>query len=57
MADRESGGPAEIVVQQARLAEFSTAAVQIVIPDSGHNMPTENSQAVIETIREIVSQQ
>jgi pimeloyl-ACP methyl ester carboxylesterase len=41
--------------QQARLAALSTIGTQVVIPDSGHNMPRENPQAVVEAIREMVN--
>lgn len=41
--------------QQGRLAELATAGAQVVIPESGHNMPRENPQAVIEAIREMVA--
>jgi pimeloyl-ACP methyl ester carboxylesterase len=40
--------------QQARLAALSTAGSQMVVPDSGHNMPRENPQVVVEAIRNMV---
>ena len=43
--------------KQACLAKFSVAGEQIVIRDGGQNMPRENPETVIESIREIVSQQ
>lgn len=42
------------VEQQGRLAKLSTIGTQIVIPDSGHNMPRENPGAVIDAIREMI---
>lgn len=42
---------------QGRLAELSTVGSQVVIPDSGHNMPRENPQAVIDAIRNMLSKQ
>ena len=40
--------------EQARLAALSTAGNQVVIPDSGHNMPRENPGAVIDAIQNMV---
>lgn len=42
---------------QGRLAKLSTVGSQMVIPESGHNMPRENPQAVVEAIRDMVSKQ
>jgi len=42
---------------QGRLAELSTIGSQVVIPDSGHNMPRENPQAVVDAIRNMLSKQ
>lgn len=42
------------VEQQARLAALSTNGRQIVIPDTGHNMPRENPQAIVDAIREMI---
>jgi pimeloyl-ACP methyl ester carboxylesterase len=41
--------------EQGRLAALSTIGTQIIIPDSGHNMPRENPQAVINAIRDMVT--
>ncbi len=41
--------------EQGRLAALSTNGWQTVIQDSGHNMPRENPQAVIDAIREMVT--
>jgi pimeloyl-ACP methyl ester carboxylesterase len=41
--------------QQGQLAELSTAGTQIFIPDSGHNIPRENPEAVIDAIREMIA--
>lgn len=43
--------------QQSRLAALSTNGTQTIIPDTGHNIPRENPQAVIEAIREMVEKQ
>jgi pimeloyl-ACP methyl ester carboxylesterase len=40
---------------QGRLAELSTVGSQVVVEDSGHNMPRENPQAVVDAIRDMVS--
>ena len=40
---------------QSRLAELSTKGVQIIVSDSGHDMPRENPQAVIDAIREMTT--
>ena len=40
--------------EQSRLAELSTNGEQIIVPDTGHNMPRENPQAVIDAIREMI---
>jgi len=37
--------------EQSRLAALSAVGTQIVIPDSGHNMPRENPQAIIDAIQ------
>jgi pimeloyl-ACP methyl ester carboxylesterase len=42
---------------QSRLAALSTIGNQVVIPDSGHNMPRENPQAVVDAIRNMSSKQ
>jgi pimeloyl-ACP methyl ester carboxylesterase len=42
---------------QGRLAELSTVGSQVVVPDSGHNMPRENPQAVVDAIRTMLSKQ
>jgi pimeloyl-ACP methyl ester carboxylesterase len=39
---------------QGRLAALSTAGAQALIPESGHNMPRENPQAVVDAIRILV---
>ena len=41
--------------EQSRLAALSTMGTQTVIQDSGHNMPRENPQVVIDAIREMVN--
>jgi len=40
---------------QGRLAELSTVGSQVVVPDSGHNMPRQNPQAVVDAIRNMIS--
>jgi len=40
--------------EQSRLAALSTNGNQIIIPDTGHNMPLENPVAVVDAIREMV---
>lgn len=40
--------------EQSRLAVLSSNGVQIIVPDTGHNMPRENPQAVVDAIREMV---
>lgn len=40
--------------EQARLAALSSNGTQIVISDTGHNMPRENPAAVVDAIREMV---
>jgi pimeloyl-ACP methyl ester carboxylesterase len=42
---------------QGRLARLSSVGTQVVIPDSGHNMPRENPQVVVDSIRNMVSKQ
>ena len=42
---------------QGRLAALSTVGKQVVVEDSGHNMPRENPQAVIDAIRNMVLKQ
>ena len=42
---------------QGRLAALSTVGSQVVITDSGHNMPRENPQAVVDAIRNMLSKQ
>jgi pimeloyl-ACP methyl ester carboxylesterase len=41
--------------QQTQLAELSTVGTQVVIEDSGHNMPRENPAAIVEAIRTMLS--
>jgi pimeloyl-ACP methyl ester carboxylesterase len=41
--------------EQSRIAALSTNGRQIVIQDSGHNMPRENPQAVVDAIREMIT--
>lgn len=41
--------------QQSRLAALSTDGTQIVIPESGHDMPREQPQAVVDAIREMIT--
>jgi pimeloyl-ACP methyl ester carboxylesterase len=41
--------------EQARLAALSTNGVQIIIPDTGHNIPRENPSAVVDAIRNMVN--
>ena len=43
--------------EQSRLAKLSTNGTQIIIPETGHNMPRENPKVVIDTIKEMVSRQ
>ena len=43
--------------QQSRIAALSTYGTQTIIPDTGHNIPRENPQAVIEAISEMVENQ
>jgi len=45
------------VEEQSRLVTLSTNGEQIIIPDTGHNMPRENPQVVIDAIQEMVSTQ
>lgn len=40
--------------EQGRLAVLSTIGTQTTIPDSGHNMPRENPQAIIDAIHNMV---
>jgi pimeloyl-ACP methyl ester carboxylesterase len=40
---------------QSRLAALSTVGSQVVIPDSGHNMPRENPQALVDAIQKMLS--
>lgn len=40
---------------QGSLAELSTAGSQVVVTESGHNMPRENPQAVVDAIRTMLS--
>lgn len=42
------------VEEQARLAALSTNGTQLIIPDTGHNMPRENPSVVVDAIREMV---
>lgn len=42
---------------QGRLAALSTVGKQVVVGDSGHNMPRENPQAVVDAIRNMVLNQ
>ncbi len=42
---------------QGRLAKLSTVGSQVVIPDSSHNMPRQNPQAVVDAIRNMVLKQ
>jgi len=35
---------------------LSTNGNQIIIPDSGHNMPRENPTAVVDAIRQMVEE-
>ena len=39
--------------EQFRLAELSTNGKQIIVPDTGHNIPRENPQVVIDAIKEM----
>ena len=39
---------------QSRLSKLSTVGTQVVVPESGHNMPRQNPQAVVDAIRDIV---
>jgi pimeloyl-ACP methyl ester carboxylesterase len=39
--------------EQSRLAALSTNGIQTVIPDTGHNMPRENPQIIIDAIRQM----
>ena len=41
--------------EQSRLAKLSTKGIQIIIPDTGHNMPRENPQAVVDAIMQMIS--
>jgi pimeloyl-ACP methyl ester carboxylesterase len=45
------------VEEQSRLAALSTHGTQTIIPDTGHNMPRENPQAIIDAIRIMVTAQ
>lgn len=40
---------------QGRIAALSTVGTQTVIPDSGHNMPRENPQAIADAIRDMIT--
>ena len=40
--------------EQARLAQLSTNGNQVIIPDTGHNMPRQNPQVIVDAIREMV---
>ncbi|HAV76239.1 MAG TPA: hypothetical protein DCX53_02690 [Anaerolineae bacterium] len=42
------------IEEQSRLAALSTQGVQIIIPDTGHNLPRENPQPIIDAIQEMV---
>jgi pimeloyl-ACP methyl ester carboxylesterase len=42
---------------QGRLAALSTVGSQVVIPDSGHDIPRENPQAIVDAIRTKLSKQ
>jgi len=41
--------------EQSRLAKLSTNGEQIIIHDTGHNMPRENPQVVINAIKEVIA--
>ena len=43
------------VEQQSRLAALSTNGTQTIVLDTGHNMPREDPQVIIDTIREMVT--
>jgi pimeloyl-ACP methyl ester carboxylesterase len=45
------------VEEQSRLAGLSTNGKQIIVPETGHNIPRENPQTVIDAIREMVENQ
>lgn len=42
------------VEEQSRLATLSTEGTQVIIPDTGHNIPRQNPQVVVDAIREMV---
>ena len=43
------------IEEQSRLAALSTNGMQTIVPNTGHNMPHENPQVIVEAIREMVS--
>jgi len=45
------------VEEQSRLAALSTNGTQVIIPDTGHNIPRENPLAVVDAIRDMVEKQ
>lgn len=42
------------IEQQSHLARLSTNGTQVIIPDTGHNMPRENPEVVVDAIREML---
>lgn len=53
-ADLESNLANLFREEQGRIAALSTIGTQTIIPNSGHDMPHDNPQAVIETIKEMI---
>jgi pimeloyl-ACP methyl ester carboxylesterase len=45
------------IEEQSRLAALSANGTQIIVPDTGHNMPRENPSVVVDAIREMVEKQ
>jgi len=42
------------VEEQSRLASLSINGVQVIVPNTGHNMPRENPQAIVNAIQEMI---
>ena len=55
-ADMEANLAALFREEQGRIATLSTIGTQTVISESGHDMPHDNPQAVIQAIEEMISQ-
>lgn len=42
---------------QMRLARLSTRGTRVIVPDSGHDMPSERPDAIVSAVRELCKQQ